>query len=132
MGDDHFLKIDNDEAIEVDLPKGTDPGRVLFHWVPVPPGLESHSWHKFDVEVLDYDRDTAVFWMAEGAGIEYWLERGLDIELEGFYVVEGATCEWSKSFEGETDEWWDIPLVRRATEEEIRTENLSNSTQVLS
>lgn len=121
MGDDHFLKIDNDEAIEVDLPKGTDPGRVLFHWVPVPPGLGAYRWHQFDVEVLDYDRDTAVFWMAEGAG----LERGLDIELEGFYVVEGATCEWSKSFEGETDEWWDIPLVRRATEEEIRTEVLS-------
>ena len=125
MSDDVIKLFSENGPSDDYLPKGTSPGRVLFHLWPIPRGLGSHRWQWCEIDVLDYDSDTAVFWMIEGAGIEYWLELQLDIELEGTYVIEGVTCSWWKDYWGESDEEWDIPIVRRATEQEIETESLS-------
>lgn len=128
MSDDHsiILKEENgSEVVDPELPKGSDPGRILFCLWPIPPKLGSGHWDRYEIDVLDYDSDTAVFWMHEGAGIDYRLDLALDIELEGIYVIESATCEWSTDYWGEVDEQWEIGIVRRATDEEIATEYLS-------
>jgi hypothetical protein len=104
------------------LPKGSTPGRVLFYLCPIV--LPAHSWQRYDVDVLDYDNDKAPFWMQEGAGIDYWIEEYIDIELEGYYVIESATVTWSKDYWGEVDEYWEIGIVRRATNAEVESESL--------
>lgn len=120
-----LMDVNGPEVVDPELPKGSDPGRILFRVWPFPPGLEPSRRYQFEVDVLDYDSDKAPFWMAEGAGVEYWLDQYLDIELEGFYVLESATVSWSTDYWGETDEFWEIGIIRRATDEEIATECLS-------
>jgi len=104
-------------------PKYSDPGRVLFYWICTP--LE----HKAaDVEILSYDSDSSLCWMQEGVGIDYVLENELDLELDGYYVCENITGEYyrgGRSWGEDDDEEWYLGNVRRASEEEIQSENLT-------
>jgi hypothetical protein len=99
-----------------DLPSYSDPGRILFLFIPIPgdPLVES----------IDYDGNKAPFWLHEGGFMDYAVRDMVDIELEGFYVLEGVTGYVSKDYFGEYDEDWEFELCRRASESEIKSEAL--------
>lgn len=107
-----------------DLPKHSDPGRVLFRWYR-DPGYSRTDWFVWSVEVSDYDVGSSLFWMSEGVGIEYQLEGQLELEQEGYYVAEGVTGHVWRDRDGETNEEWYIDRVRYATQDEIEAEALA-------
>lgn len=104
------------------LPKYSDPGRILVEIYAVP-----GDYYRYDIEVLDYDFDSSVFWIVEGTGFDWWFDENIDLDLPGFYVIEGITGRYFKGTWGfdDDDEEWEFKLCRRATDEEIRTQSLS-------
>jgi hypothetical protein len=98
-----------------DLPSYSDPGRILFFFDPSDDRR---------VDIFDYDGDKAPFWLLEGGFMDYSVRDMVNIELEGFYVLEGVTGYVSRSWDGECDENWSFEFLRRASESEIRTEAL--------
>jgi hypothetical protein len=100
-----------------ELPSYSDPGRVLF-WIRPVPNEEP------EVDFIDYDGDKATFWLHEGSFGDYTVRDIVDIELEGFYVLEGVTGHVSRSWDGEYDEEWSFEFLRRASESEIKAEAL--------
>lgn len=106
------------DAANDDWPKYSDPGRILFHWMPEPFG----KYDQASVEVFDYDSGSCLAMMAEGVGLEYALLGHLDLELEGYYVVEGITGQYFRgnwSWGEDDDEEWYFGLVRRASDAEV-------------
>lgn len=108
-----------EEFAEENMPSMNDPGRILFWFGPTPNG-------KAEVEVLDSDDDKATFWLKEAGFMDYWVRDHVDLELEGFYVLEGVTGHGWKDYFGEYDEAWDFVVCRRASESEIKTEALED------
>jgi hypothetical protein len=51
-------------------PSGKTPGRILVHYM----GSEEGSVYRHQTETLDYDADTAVHWINEGIGFDYFFE----------------------------------------------------------
>jgi hypothetical protein len=98
-----------------DLPSYSDAGRILFFFDPSDDRR---------VDIIDYDGDKAPFWLHEGGFMDYGVRDMVNIELEGFYVLEGVTGYVSKDYFGEYDEDWSFEFLRRASESEIRTEAL--------
>lgn len=107
-----------DEDDDDQLPSYSEPGRILFSFAPV-------SNERSEVEVIDLDSDKAPFWLKEGGFLDYWIEENVDLELEGYYVIEGVVGRSWRTFEGDYDEEWTFTSCRRATAEEIATEALS-------
>jgi len=109
---------------DFELPSYSTLGRVLFRWYREPEFCQS-GW---SIEVYDWDRDTSVFWMNEGVGIDCQLEQMLDLDQEGWYVAEGITGSthtyWGPNGRDDTEEWYIEGLIRYATESEIKAEQL--------
>lgn len=106
---------------EEDIPAYSEPGRILFWLQPTP--LDSYQ---YEIEVLDFDH-SSVWHIEQGVGFRYWIDGHVDLELEGYYVIEGITGQYHRgdwSAGEDDDETWDFKSCRRATEEEIRTEML--------
>lgn len=103
---------------EPELPSYSDPGRILVRilgpcWTRV---------YRYEFEVLDHDGCT--YWIADGEGFDYWLDR-IDFLAPGLYVIEGITGVYHRVYWGYTDDdvTWDYGVVRTATLEEcIREE----------
>jgi hypothetical protein len=116
MTDDEMIA----EVQDHQLPAYSRPGRVLFY--AAPELLPRFPWQKYTIEIIDHDADTSLHWLEEGQGIAYWLNGFLELELDGYYVVKDVYGDW---WWGEDDdEEWLCGNIRRATEEEIRTEAL--------
>ena len=84
--------------------------------------------HPRSIEVYDYDQDSAVYWLQYGTGIEFELKERLELEQEGWYVIEdvyGSVIRYHGECGGETDEEWYLGNIRYATEKEIKAECLS-------
>lgn len=113
------------ESPEYDCPSPKKPGRILFQVLGQCPTCA----YRNDYEVLDYDGDSAVFWMSEGVGFQYWLDTHLDLELDGFYVVEGITVTFTRGdgWMTDDDEEWEFGIVRRASPQEIESETLEDA-----
>jgi hypothetical protein len=109
---------------ENDLPSYSTPGRILFRLI----GSNEPAIKWTNVDPLDNDGST--LWIAEGMGIDFWVEAHLDLDtqLDGYYVVEGITGTYHRGTWGFDDdhEEWSFNLVRRASPEEIETETLDN------
>lgn len=113
---------------EWEPPSYKTPGRMLVYIpVIVPEGLRYRYDCYEDAEVVSYDDDSCVFWINEGVGFDWWLEEHFDVELPGWYVLEGVVGHYIKGDWGFTDddEEWEFALCRRATEEEIATQCLA-------
>lgn len=111
---------------EPELPKYSDPGRVLFRWYRDPEF--AHQADGFCCEVYDYDADSCLFWMYEGVGVNYILENCLDLEQEGWYVAEGITgalIRYTSDLDDVDEEWYFDGCIRYATDEEIDAKCLS-------
>ena len=110
-----FLPKDDEEN---DYSPPTDkPGRILLNVHTVTVGSE---W-AFEADVLDQEDNSAVFWIEEGLGIDDWLNLYCDFREPGYYVIEGITVFYTRSYEGETDEEWEYTGIRPATPREIET-----------
>lgn len=110
---------------ENDLPSYNQPGWILFELYYIDPFYRGPRYYSIDV--LDADISSCVFWINEGMGIKYWIECYLDLELPGFYVVEGITGEYIQGdgWTTDDDEEWDFLRCRRATEAEISSGTLA-------
>lgn len=111
-------------------PSGTDKGRVLFEIIDVCPAELRSPWYRaYTVETADYDSDKATFWINEGIGLDEFIQSHTDIELPGWYVIEGITIKWSRDYDGDVDEDINFDIVRRATEQEIAEGVLADAIQ---
>jgi hypothetical protein len=113
-----FVLVDDsveEEPLEK-LPSYKEPGRLLFHFDPT----EDFFGDRYSI----IDHEGSTFWLVESSFADYWLDRTMDLELEGFYVLEGITGYGWTDYWGEYDEEWIFQICRRASDEEIRTEAL--------
>lgn len=108
-----FEKAEPDE----ELPSYREAGRILFNYLPIPN-------KDAEIEIIDYDADKAPFWLHEGGFMDYTIRNMINIELEGYYVLEGVIGFAWQDYWGECDEEWNFESCRRATGEEIRTQAL--------
>jgi hypothetical protein len=110
-------------------PSPSKPGRVLFEIVHIYQPGENRRGDCYEIEVVDWDSDSAVFWANEGIGVDYLLTDVLDLELEdvGFYVVDGITVDFIRGdgWTTDDDEDWCMGDVRRASPEEIAAGELA-------
>lgn len=120
------FKISDLTEEEYDLPKYSDKGRILVRILSI--DESTNALYRYELDVLDYDHDSSVFWIYEGVDFEFWFDQYCcDIEELGVYVVEGVCGEYIRGEWGFTDddEEWEFESIRLATEEEIKTETLS-------
>ena len=107
-----LVDLDEPEEEYTPPPYGV-PGRILFE-IP---------WGYDDIEVLDYDVDTSVFWLHEGLGIEYAIEHvfGLELPGPGRYLLEDVVGHYYRGDGWMTDdnEEWEVGRVLRATDLEV-------------
>lgn len=106
---------------EYQLPSYSTPGRILVEIYSVSCWLR--PLYRYEIEVLDYDGDSSVFWINEGVGFDWWFEDEVDLELPGVYVIEGIVGYYHRGAWGfdDDEEEWAFTMCRRATDEEIRT-----------
>lgn len=112
-----------EEEGEPDFPSYRDPGRVFFEIQHVYRcNSKPFSWRRYEIEVIDHDGDSSVYWLNEGMGVEYWLQGLIDLDEPGFYVVEGVTGEYIRGdgWTTDDDEEWYFEFIRRADPEEIK------------
>lgn len=105
-------------------PSYSDSGRILVHIEG--PGDGSCYCGKYELTVYDYDGDSAVMWLNEGLGIDYWINEEVDIWIPGWYVIEdvhGYYYRGTWGFDDDTEEWY-YGDVRPATPEEIQAQCL--------
>lgn len=109
---------------DYDPPSYGAPGRILVEIIAV--SGERRPLYRYELEVLDYDADSSVFWVNEGVGFNWWFDANVDLELPGFYVIEGVTGTYIRGECGYTDddEEWEFARCRRATAEEIAAQRL--------
>lgn len=114
-----------EEDQDYELPSYGDPGRIFVHIITVSGNTDNWS-NRYDVELIDYDGDSCVFWIQEGVGIDYWLDQCCDFEHPGFYVIEGIKGEYIRGdgWMTDDDEDWDFERIRKATPDEILYEAL--------
>ena len=121
------------ECIDVDpddyvLPSYSTAGRILVHALglahPYESGLD--NVYRFSTEVLDHDG--CAFWIQEGEGFDYWLDNVDELEVPGYYVIEGIVGTYHRGDWWTTDDYvvWDWGPVRPATEEEIASAALAD------
>lgn len=104
-------------------PSYRDAGSVLVEIYHVyADTLPTRRHDRYEMDILDYRGGCAEL-IAEGEGFEYWIDGHIDVELPGFYVIEGITGIYFKGEWGFTDDSvdYDFVSVRRATDQEIAT-----------
>ena len=96
-------------------PSGKIPGRILVHVLGK--GEIAYRW---ETEVLDYDGNSAVFWINEGVGFDYFFD-SIDFPHEGKWVVNDVTVSWTKGDGCTTDddEHWEWGEITPATAAEL-------------
>ncbi|MET4190747.1 MULTISPECIES: hypothetical protein [unclassified Bradyrhizobium] len=106
---------------DYESPKYSDRGRILFY-IHVTPNEPP------EFEVYAHDADTSCMWLEEGVGCDYALKYYFDIDLElsGYYVVDGVHGRYWRGDGYTTDdnEEWYFDFIRRASPEEIQGECL--------
>jgi hypothetical protein len=119
--DEFFLEITGTEDnTDFDPPSYKDRGMIVFEIM----GLVEDYRGRLEYNIEVYDYDGAAFWMAEGAGIDYWfndlgmLDEGLQ---PGFYVMEGVTGHYFRGdgWTQDDDEEFYFETLRYANEQEI-------------
>lgn len=94
-------------------PKYSKRGYLEFEITRVIPIAD---WYQYEVEEIEADVASSVYWICEGMGLEYWVNAYIDLELPGKYRVEGITGTYHKGdyWAGEDDdEDWDFERVIR-------------------
>lgn len=114
-----FEVADPDPEGDWEPPSYSTPGWMLVEVCRV--AREPRPLYRYEVEVLAYDCDSSVFWINEGVGFDWWIDENVDLELPGFYVIEGITGTYYRGTWGvdDDDEEWEFELCRRATDEEV-------------
>lgn len=100
---------------------GTE-GWVIAEIVHVDP--KPRGGFKYSVEESAVDLEHSTFWIAEGIGVNYWLEHCVDFEFTpGWWVIESVVGTYIKGdgWMTDDDEEWEHGKVRPATAEEIAT-----------
>ena len=92
------------------------PGSMLVQVL----SIEPNSWgdRDLEIEVLDYDQDSSLFWLHEGLGFEWWLKDREEIDAPGWWVVEDVVGTYHRgdwTWGEDDDETWEYGRVRRAT-----------------
>jgi hypothetical protein len=83
-----------------ELPRYETPGSIL---VEVFGEGEDREF-----EVQDWDENTSVFWISEGAGFDWWLEQHVEFPAPGLYLIENIRGEYIRGEWGysEDEENW--------------------------
>lgn len=106
-----FTVIDS-EPDDYEPPRYGTRGRILFR-------MKRYVQSEPEVEVLDYDGNSSIFWLEEGMGIEYYLKNEMNaLDLpDGNYLVAGygvyiRGMDWRQSPEPyDDDEEWYFNMV---------------------
>jgi hypothetical protein len=123
--DKFFVEIEaNYEGDEYDPPSYKEPGEILFRIHGLVDDWRGNP--EYDIEVFMFTG--SAFWMAEGCGIDYWLNTYLLCEdlQPGWYVMEGVIGHYYRGdgWTTDDDEEFEFATLRYATQEEIDGECL--------
>ncbi len=103
-------------------PSYKDPGALLVEIYHVyPEGLRPGYHTLYELEVHEHSGGCCSL-IQEGEGFDYWINGHLDVELPGFYVIQGITGTYFRGEWGFSDDDVDYDgewIVRRAAPEEI-------------
>lgn len=91
-------------------PKYSTEGRILFQ-------VEGAATEDPEITVIDWDDNSAVFWLNEGIGIDYFLKHIVKVEFDqdGFYLLQNVYGEYYRGDGWETDddeEWYYGNIIR--------------------
>ena len=118
------LEFNGADILEDDpsLPAYSDPGSMLFEieYIDRSP-REGWEW-KYSVNFIS--GAGCAYWITEGEGQDYWVNQNIELDEEGFYVVEDIVGTYHRGDGWTTDDAidWDFGRVRRATPKEIEGE----------
>lgn len=100
---------------DYDYPSLKEPGWALIHVIG-PCQTDAYKW---DIDCHNYDG--SAFWIQEGIGFDYFIDKYVDIPGSGYWVIEGIVGTYYRGdgWTTDDDEDWEYERVRAATEEEI-------------
>jgi hypothetical protein len=105
------------------LPKYSDEGRILFEVLSIDPDSKYSKYSKYEIEVIDWDEDSSVFWIREGVGFDYFINERYNFTEPGFYLIENIYGEYYKGdwgYDEDTEEWYsDEPIKLNNRIEEL-------------
>lgn len=109
-----FEVLDDINAEEEDFPSYKDKGYLEIEILHV--SASKYDVYRYEVEEIEADLSSSVYWIAEGVGLTYWVNSYLDLELPGKYRIEGIhghyhRGDWS-SGEDDDEEWYFDRVIR--------------------
>ena len=112
------------EPEQFEPPSYSDRGRILINVLG--PGDGGPYCGRYELVVHGYDADSAVMWLEEGIGIEYWINEDIEIWIPGWYVIEGVHGVYTRGdgWTTDDDEDWYYDEIRPATSEEVTAQCL--------
>jgi hypothetical protein len=119
---DLLQPIPDDGLDEFRPPDYATPGRLVFEITSVVPDPHDCYWPGYQVEDVDWDPATSLFWVNEGVGFDWFVNRYVDQKLAvGFWVVEDVVGTYIRGdgWMTDDDEEWTHGLVRRASFREV-------------
>lgn len=111
----------DDPATDFEYPSYSDPGHVIFDRLPCDDDLPFS--YLADIDIVDADTGSCVFYMQEGAGISFWLDTLLELAnlRIGRYVLTGITGRYIRGtwgFEDDDEEFEYEQLIPIAGDKE--------------
>lgn len=86
-----FLEIAEED--DFDPPSYSKPGWIEFEILTIKPlnkyGRPVDGVYRYEIELIDADLDSAVFWIQEGIGFNYFLDQYIELDQPGKYRIEG-------------------------------------------
>jgi hypothetical protein len=78
---------------DFDLPLYSTPGKMVIHvyYENPPKSVYDETWKWDDLEITYAELDTAIFWIQEGMGLDYFVESYLKYYMMSF-LIDG--CQW--------------------------------------
>lgn len=112
-----FYSLDEETDVELGvepLPQYSEKGFIEIEILHV--SASRRDVWRYEVEEIELDLSSSVFWIQEGVGIEFWCDSYLDLDLPGKYRIEGIHGEyyrgdWSAG-EDDDEEWFFDKVMR--------------------
>lgn len=111
-----FLEIDDDQEKDMPdrLPRYGERGYLEIEILHV--SASKYDVYRYEVEEIEADLSSSVFWIQEGVGFQYWACSYLDLDLPGKYRIEGINGVYHRgdwSYGEDDDEEWFFDCVIR-------------------
>lgn len=110
-----WIEIDDAEGCpeEYKPPRYSKRGWIEFELLHV--NQNPRYGYRYDIEIIDADLDSSVFWIQEGIGFDYFIDSYIDLQLPGKYRIEGIYGEYYRGdwgYDDDDEDWFFRKVVR--------------------